>query len=200
MLTFLAATYAALLAPPLNRRAVSLAAAALVTKSALPASASFRQGGQIQGLGQFVKRLNDGARARDVQSVQVALELLKLPADTGSAMAAIEGIALDSGAASGDAGILRPFIDTSSITPGLTSTKLTARVEGPSQTNERYVKLMWLKDADTNKVICAKEFTSLKERTEMKLATVPKGIQAVVPCAYWVPNGIWYGEPISIDR
>ena len=182
-------------APPrmpqsMSRRAVLVTTAAIATAPPLPALAGFRQGGQIQGLGQFVKRLNDGLLAGDAAQVETALDLLKLPADADAVASAMT----PSGNAIGN----KPSIDVSSIKVNLATVKLTARVENAIMTDAEYIKLMWLRDVDTGKVICAKEFTSLAEAPEMVLASVPKGIQRVAPCAYSNLHGVWVGDVVSL--
>ena len=70
------------------------------------------------------------------------------------------------------------------------------RVESAPMRPDNYIKLLWLKDAQSGEVICVKELLKLSEAPEMVQATVPKG-STVVPCAYGYPNGIWAGEPVK---
>ena len=171
---------------PVSRRVVSLAAAAALSPGRSYATPpTFVSGKQRQGLGQFVKGFNNAVISGDVAAVQEAAKLFDLVIDEETATIAIK-------TAGSPDGNLPVIVETRT---GLTSTKVTVRVEGASMTSDRFIKLLYLRNADTKDVITCRELTKLSETPEMVQATVPKGLR-VEPVAWSNRNGVWVGEAV----
>ena len=62
-------------------------------------------------------------------------------------------------------------------------------------TPDHFIKLVYLRNADTKDVITVRELTKLSEKPEMVLATVPKGIR-VEPVAWCNRDGLFVGEAV----
>ena len=141
-------------------------------------------------MGQFVRGFNTAIIAGDVTAVQDALKLFEMDVDAETAQVAIESSKLPvSKIASGN---LPVIVETRS---GLTSTKVTMRVEGASMTKDNFVKLLYLRNADTKDVITVRELTKLSEKPEMVLASLPKGLR-VEPVVWDNRDGVFVGETI----
>ena len=167
------------------------AAAALAPLSPSEATPpTFVSGKQRQGLGQFVRGFNTAIIAGDVTAVQDALKLFEMDVDAETAQVAIESSKLPvSKIASGN---LPVIVETRS---GLTSTKVTMRVEGASMTKDNFVKLLYLRNADTKDVITCRELTKLSEKPEMVQASLPKGLR-VEPVVWCNRGGVFVGEAV----
>lgn len=174
-----------------RRRCIALAAAALARPSPSYATPpTFVSGKQRQGLGQFVKGFNNAVLAGDVAAVQEALKLFDLVVDEETARVAIESSKLPVSAIASNN--LPVIVETRS---GLTSAKVTMRVEGASMTKDNFVKLLWLRNADTKDVITCRELTKLSEKPEMVQASLPKGLR-VEPVAWCNRDGVFVGEAV----
>lgn len=170
-----------------RRQAVAAAAAAALTPAVvLAVPPTFVSGKQRQGLGVFTKKFDRAVVAGDVGAVRDALALFDLNVDEDAAKAAIT----PSGGAAGH----QPVIV--STTTGLASTKVTMRVPDAVMEKDNFIKLLWLRNADTGDVICCRELTKLSEVPEMVQASVAKGIR-VEPVAYCNVAGVWVGEAVA---
>lgn len=178
----------------LNRRsAVSTAVVAVSVFSARPAGAILPEvvpGTQTQGLGQFVKLLERGRAAKDVDQIRVALSSLKLASDDD----AVGRVINHAGSAAGHTA-------TATYRTAATSTKVTVSVDGAVMTPEQYVKLIWIKEAESGKVLAVRDLAQSKlSETPAMLASIPKSnCKTFVPCIYCVPDGVFDGEPFTVD-
>ena len=64
------------------------------------------------------------------------------------------------------------------------------------QSEDNYVQFIWLKDADTNEVVLAKELTPADEKPVLK-ARVPSGV-TLRPYLFCKMHGLWKGEPFKV--
>lgn len=189
----------------IDRRTISFAAPAALLASVAPSTATedpeWVYLDQRQGLGKFTKLLNNGAVAQDAAMVTDALKAFDLPSDEKAVAAAM---AADSnGNGLGGAAGHKPVIVSTTL--GAASAKITAKVEGACMDPSHCIRLMWLCNADTDEVICAKEFTKFGVRDGkrfggeaiMKQATVPKGIR-VEACAFCNVHGIWVSDAVAV--
>ena len=133
-----------------------------------------------------MKNLNRAVLAGDTEGVKDALALFDLKPSDQDAAVAIK----HTGEAKGNMPVIV------STTSGLTSAKVTMRVEGATMEKDNAIKLLWLRDADTGDLITCRELTKLSETPEMLQATVPKG-KRIEPVAYSIKNGVWVGEAVS---
>lgn len=151
-------------------------AAAAATTTLLPvlpaATSTFVPGRNRQGLGTFVKNLDTAIQAGDQAGIEAGLKMFGLDD-------AVE--VKSSGAAE------QPVVV--STRTGLASTKVTMRVESAVMEPDHYVKLLWLRDADSGEVITCREILKLSEAAEMVEVTVPKGSR-VVPVALCYNRGV----------
>ena len=175
-----------------SRRLVVTAAAAALAGPTISHAVppTFVSGKQRQGLGQFVKVFNSAITTGDVTAVQEALKLFDIVADEETARVAIESSKLPVSKIAPDN--LPVIIETRS---GLTSAKVSMRVEGAAMTEDHFVKLLYFGNAATKEVITCRELTKLSERPEMVQASLPKGI-LVEPVAWDNRDGVFVGEAV----
>ena len=62
-------------------------------------------------------------------------------------------------------------------------------------TKDHFVKLIYLRNADTKDVITVRELTKLSEKPEMVQASLPKGLR-VEPVAWDNRDGVFVGDAI----
>ena len=174
-----------------RRGGIALAAAAALAPPRPSAATppSFVSGKQRQGTGQFVKAFNRAIIAEDVEGVQQALKLFDLTVDEETAKVAIAASKLP---VSKIASNNLPVITESRS--GLASTKVTMRVDA-SMTKDHFIKLLYLRNADTKDVITVRELTKLSEKPEMVMASLPKGLR-VEPVVWDNRDGVFVGEAI----
>jgi desulfoferrodoxin (superoxide reductase-like protein) len=180
-----------------SRRAAALGAAfaacppafSATCEDAIAGEATWVEGRQTQGTGKFVANFDAAVTSRDPAAVKSALQVLKLPSGDDAVAAALD----HKGSAAGHV----PTV--TEITTGLTSAKVSVRVENACMTPRHYIRFLYMKEPATGKVFGVRELTKLDPRLggpeipEMVKATVPKGT-TVVPCAYCVPFGLFEGE------
>ena len=174
------------------RRSFALAAAAALAPSpSFATPPTFKAGKQRQGLGQFAKKFNTAVIAGDVEEVQKALKLFDMAVDEETAQIAIASSKLP--VSSIESSNLPVIVEARS---GLTSAKLTMRVKGASMTSDHFIKLLWLRDADTKNLITVRELTQLSETPEILGASVPKG-RRVEPVAWDNRDGVFVGAAVT---
>ena len=66
-----------------------------------------------------------------------------------------------------------------------------------AQSPEDYIQFLWLKDANTNEVVLAKELTPTDENPSLK-ARVPSGVE-LRPYAFSKEHGLWKGEDFKVE-
>ena len=135
-------------------------------------------------MGKFVANFDAALSTGDPGAVADALKVLNLPSDEKAVAAALKPTG-------GPEGHTAAVVASTS---GLLSSKVTVRVQEACMTPKHYVRLLWLKDATTGKVLAVRELTKLKtDKPELVQASVPKGC-VVVPCTYVVPYGVFRGD------
>jgi hypothetical protein len=61
--------------------------------------------------------------------------------------------------------------------------------------SDHFIKLLYLRNADTKDVITCRELTKLSEKPEMVQASLPKGLR-VEPVAWSNRDGLFVGEAV----
>jgi len=176
-----------------NRR-IALSSAAAATAAfgvrAVWADEDVVPGKQIQGLGQFVKLLEGGRAGKDVDKIRVALSSLKLASDEE----AVSRVINHAGTAAGHTA-------TATYRTAVTSTKVTVTIDGAAMKPDDYIKLMWIKDAESGQVIAVRDLAKAKlSEAPTMLASIPKSSgRTLVPCVYCVPYGVFDGQPFKVE-